>query len=166
LRNSGQSSIPLPPEEAEVGADIAKEYIPEYITLKRTGDGRAGDVVQNESNEIAYQVMDLLLSRKVPFIYDSSGGLESTTERNVRAKAAGFSTIIVGVTADPIDAWRRAGKRGWDTGRFITKRDYFFTSHERFAKEFEALSQVGDAFWLVETVPVLRECPEVDVGLS
>ncbi|MGV3661285.1 MAG: zeta toxin family protein, partial [Prosthecobacter sp.] len=107
-----------------INTDEIKKFIPEYDDIIRAGDGRAANVVQLESVDIANQIMDRLNSggEKIRhhIIFDSTLANANETRRLISLwKAAGFKVHLVGIIIDPKEALTRAFGRILDEKRWV-----------------------------------------------
>jgi predicted ABC-type ATPase len=119
---SGKSMLkPAAPDSAKIDSDAAKELLPEYQAMLKTGDPRIAQFVHEESSDIAKQAVAEAQRRRVNFILDGTGdsSYAKMAAKVKAAQAAGYKVAGHYVTTDVQVALDRAIKRAQDTGRVV-----------------------------------------------
>jgi len=126
-----------------------KTAAPEGKRFKEAGDGRAADVLHQESTKMADKTRDQAMAQRKNVILDSTlGNAENALRLIKRAQKLGYSVRLVGVTADPQLSVRRAMIRGPMANRYVPP-DALWKAHQGFNAAIpDYLSAVDEAMIL------------------
>lgn len=107
----------------DINADTIEELIPEYASIIAAGDGRAADMVHEESSAISKALLKRAMQpqgRRFNIVYDATlANASKTRQLFTDWKARGYHTHLVGVTIDPHEGITRAFLRAKRSGRWV-----------------------------------------------
>ena len=134
----------LPAAVVKADADYLHGLVPEQSELLALGDGRANDVVHEESSGIARGAFFQALTEKRDVVHNTMLGSSAHLERLDEAKKAGFKNVVIAMVAPLEVARARAG-----AGGAVVPEPSFTQSHRDFAKNFDGVVKGADDLVLV-----------------
>lgn len=140
--------------------------IPEYRQIVEAGDSRAAAVVHEESSEILFRpaVARAIAGRYNVVLDRTLGDPAKGLAELRRLKDAGYEVKLVGVTADPVTAIKRAAERAKGKDKRYVPILELLKAHKGFARAWELYAALVDSAVLYDNEVPQGQNPRAIAG--
>lgn len=135
----------------DIDPDEIKKSLPEFRQISDTGDSRGGEVVHEESKDLAMQALKKAFDMRSDVLLDRTlSNLTSARDLIAEARKADYEVYLIGVTVDVVVAVNRAMERAHDDNRYVPHQAILAT-HKGFSEVFHEIALEVDCAHLWDT---------------